>query len=144
MIDLFSGIDDDEKSNIEIEINENEFSFPLHVRNNASTTFTCYKNEKQFEQITINSSNESFRGSLLIGFNEQLHDMNYDLKLWLPALLRTHTIITQQQYEDVFNMFISGREEFLTDGAIPQYITRELSERQKTSIAKFKWRAPEY
>lgn len=141
--DLFSidEIIDDTKQNEEVVDNEIVYTFPIYVRDNTSTRFTFYKNEKQFEEITISKHNESFRGSLLFGFNEQLHDFKYDTKLFIDALLRAHVLIEQNEYDEMFARLINGREEFFNNEIESQYIERELSEKQKT--IKHKWRAPE-
>lgn len=124
------------------EINENEIAFPIFVKNNSSTCYTWYKNETQFEQITINAQNESFRGSIIFGFNEQLHDLKYDLKIWLFTLLRVHTQIEQHEYDEIFAKLIRGREEFFDDSIETKYIERELTTRQKN--IKHKWKSAEY
>jgi len=137
MNDLFSS----EKlfdENIEQEI---EIDFPIYVRNNSSTRFTWYKNEQQFEEITINADGESFRGCLMFGFNETMHAFK-DKKLFIDTLFRVHVAIEQSEYDAIFEKLINGRTDFFDDAIESQYIERELSERQKN--VKHKWKKADF
>lgn len=129
--DLFST--DDEFN----EIKEEEITFPIYVRNSSYTQFTCYKNKYQFEQITLSADNYSLRGSLLYGFNEHLHSIQYDLKIFIFTLLRIHTIITKEEYDTQFATFISNREEFFDESIVPKYIEYELTDKQKNVKHKY-------
>lgn len=131
MRDLFSN---DEQFN---EIREEEIEFPIFVTNESRTQFTWYKNKHQFEQINLSEDNKSLRGSLLYGFNEHLHSIGYDLKIWIYTLTRVHTIIEKQDYDSQFEKFILNREEFFSDEIAIQYIEQELNERQKNVKHKY-------
>lgn len=131
--DLFS---EDETFN---EIDETSITFPIYVKSYDETRYIWYKNERQYEEISINKTNESFAGALMFGFNEHL--INFcggDLKIWIHTLLRVHTQIDEQEYNTIFERLINGRLDFFSDEIHSQYIERELSERQKT--IKHKWK----
>lgn len=136
--DLFSQDELFEPKQTHDEIVEYDIIFPLYVKNRNETRYTFFKNEKQFEEITISLHNESFRGTLMFGFNEQLHDLKYDTKTWSSTLLRVHEQITQQEYDNIFASLINGREEFFDSSIEAKYIERELNERQQN--VKHKWR----
>lgn len=131
MRDLFSN---DEQFN---EIREEEIEFPIFVTNESRTQFTWYKNKYQFEQITLSEDNHSLRGSLLYGFNEHLHSIQYDLKIWIYTLLRVHTIITKQEYDEQFEKMINNRTDFFDDAIETKYIEIELNERQRNVKHKY-------
>lgn len=129
--DLFSS---DEVFN---EIKEEEIEFPIFVTNESRTQFTWYKNKYQFEQITLSQDDKSLRGSLLYGFNEHLHSIQYDLKIWIYTLLRVHTIITKEEYDEKFSLMITNRTDFFDDAIETKYIEIELNERQRNVKHKY-------
>lgn len=129
--DLFSN---DEVFN---EIVEDEITFPIFVCNESRTQFTWYKNKYQFEQINLSEDNKSLRGSLLYGFNEHLHSIQYDLKIFIFTLLRVHTIITKEEYDSQFAKLITNREIFFEDSIVNEYVEHELSDRQMNVKHKY-------
>lgn len=94
-----------------------EISFPIYYRNKIGTIYTCLFSEEKMEQITINKPEESFRGSILFGFNEQWVAYK-DINLMFDILIRNSVVITSDQYDTVYNRVIQGRSEFF--GETPQ------------------------
>lgn len=122
-------------------INEQDIVFPLYYKNRYNTVYCCMQNEEKFEQLTISKKDESFRGCILFGFNEQLVDMQKDIKLWYHAILRTHKLIDGLEYEAVFNAILEGRQEFFMGNSY-NYIEKELpvSQEDLNKRIKHKWK----
>lgn len=133
MIDLFSEPEQEQKH---LEINEHEITFPIYVKNRTSTRFTWYKNETQFEEITINAHNEPVIGNLMFGFNEQLI-LLCDKKTWLNSVLIAHEIIEQDEYDSQFAKLINKRTDFFDDAIENKYTMPKLTERQQNIKHKY-------
>lgn len=119
------------------DINEEDVRFPLFFKNRYNNIFTRYPDKDKFEQITISKANESLRGDILFGFNELIHELHGDLKMWFYLIYRNQVQITVEEYETVFNSVILGREEFF-NGETYQYIERlPLSDKP----CKHKWKS---
>lgn len=123
------------------QINESDVVFPLFFKNRYNNIYVRYQDENKFEEITISKENESFRGNILFGFNELLHDLKYDLKTWFYLIYRNQVQITEEEYNSVFEKLINGRLEFFSNESECIYIEKELNEQQKN--IKHKWR-PSY
>lgn len=122
------------------EINEHDVSFPLFFKNKSGSIFTQYLDENKFEQITITKDHESFRGCLLFGFNELLHDLKGDLKLWFYLQFKNNILINSNEYEKIFESLMNGREEFFS-GNFNKYIEKPLL---KEKLMKLKWKPVDY
>lgn len=121
-----------------------EITFPLYYKNDKGDTYTCLQNEEKFEQITISKEGESFRGSLLFGFNEQFK-LYKDINLMYDCIVKTNIIITQEDYETVFNATLQGRQEFFSEENY-QYIEKvhPLNQEQLNKYIKHRWKPVGY
>lgn len=130
-LDLFSDetdfkqVDEFEQQKIdEIFEKEVELNFPIFFKNKDETQYTWYKDSEKFEQITINKNDESFRGSILFGYNEQIFLLKGDLTLFFKTISKNQIQITQQEYDNVFEIIINGRTEFFSDDEKYKYIEK--------------------
>lgn len=122
------------------DIREEDVVFPLFFKNKSETIFTRYNCQEKFEQLTINKPNESFRGNILFGFNELIHDLKGDLKIWFYVTFRNHIKIKEDEYEKVFESIINGRQEFF-NGESMNYIEKLPLSNKPT---KHRWKPIDY
>lgn len=106
--------------------------------------YTCLHNTEKFEQLTISKEENSFRGSIIFGFNEQLKLYKGDIKLMYESILRVNTLVDSSEYDSVFNRIIEGRQEFFSEEKY-QYIepVHPLSQEQINKYIKHRWKKPE-
>lgn len=125
-------------------IKEEDIQFPIYYANKSRTIYTCLKDEEKFEQLTLSQGNESFRGSILFGYNELHLSFIKDKKIAYHSIIRVHDLITEKEYEDIFNSIIQGREEFFNESKY-EYIDKihPLTQDQLNKYIKHKWRKPQ-
>lgn len=123
------------------QIDESEIRFPIYVKSKKGTIYSCYFNDERFEELTISKENESFKGCIHYGFNEQIFSMNKDIKLWYYTLMRAHEIVSSEEYDRIFNMIVEGRTEFFTSDN-QQYIevVHPLNQEQQNKYVKHRWK----
>lgn len=95
-------------------IREEDITFPVFVKNRNETSFTRYDESGKFEQIILPKRNESMRGAMMFGFDEQQHQCRNDLKIWYHCLMRCHVLITENEYDEKFNELQKNRVSFFT------------------------------
>jgi len=124
-------------------IKEDEISFPIYYKNRRGNMYTCLLNEDKFEQLTTSTDGESFRGSILFGFNEQFK-LYKDIKLMYHSIIRMNSIITPDEYDTIFNAIQQGRQEFFSEDKY-EYIepVHQLTQDQLNKYIKHKWKKPQ-
>lgn len=130
--DLFAG---DEEFN---RLHESDIKFPFCTINKKGNIYTCYLNEDKFQEITISQEHESFMGNILFGFNESIKSYKGDLKLWYYCMMRNNTIITQEEYDNVYNILMEGFNEFMS-GNSHKYVEL-LPHKDAHKFIKHRWK----
>lgn len=108
--------------------------YPICFKNKSGNQYTCYRDKQKFEMITVHKDGENIRGCLIYGFSQQV--IQSGERSYFTVLGINQTEIPSEEYEEMFNKFISTREEFFSNDDI-KYKPEELTERQKN--VKHKW-----
>lgn len=129
-------------------IDETQIVFPLYYKNRRGNMYTCLQTEEKFEQLTISEEGNSFRFSIIGGFNEQMKLYQSDVKLMVHAILRMNVVIEAEEYDNVFNSILQGRAEFFTNTQDEEYQYIEqihpLNQDQLNKYIKHKWKPIQY
>lgn len=122
------------------QITEEDVQFPLFFRNKDETIFIKYYDGYKFEQISISKKEESFRGNLLFGFDNQVKELAGDLRMWFYVNFRTYIKITEEEFEKAFDFIMKGREEFFTRDTYKYIEPKPLTDKP----IKHRWKPIEY